>query len=208
MQVEKREIWSFFSGAMGLDLGLESAGLAPTLAVEIDPTFCRTIRTNRPTLDLIEGDVAQLSATALRVHRNYDGEVYLMAGGPPCQPFSSGGKRAALSDPRGNLIYEYFRLIGEVRPRYFVLENVANLTTAALRHRPIAERPGKHWSLKRYAGTLNRAEGDVRALDDDELSGSALRQIIPPASQLAGRTIGTDTMAGFADFTWSAMCWP
>lgn len=184
MQVEKREIWSFFSGAMGLDLGLESAGLAPTLAVEIDPTFCRTIRTNRPTLDLIEGDVAQLSATALRVHRNYDGEVYLMAGGPPCQPFSSGGKRAALSDPRGNLIYEYFRLIGEVRPRYFVLENVANLTTAALRHRPIAERPGKHWSLKRYAGTLNRAEGDVRALDDDELSGSALRQIICDATSL------------------------
>lgn len=182
---EKREIWSFFSGAMGLDLGLEAAGLAATLAVEIDPTFCRTIRANRPELDLVEDDVAELTGAALRKRRKFDGEVFLMAGGPPCQPFSSGGKRAALNDPRGNLIYEYFRLISEVRPRYFVLENVANLTTAALRHRPIAERPGKHWSLKRYAEpSLNRNDGDARALQEDELSGSALRQIIKDATGL------------------------
>lgn len=181
----RREIWSFFSGAMGLDLGLEAAKLAPTLAVEIDPVFCRTIRANRPELDLIEGDVSKLTAARLRQHRRFDGEVFLMAGGPPCQSFSSGGKRAALSDPRGNLIYEYFRLIADVRPRYFVLENVANLTTAALRHRPIAERPGKHWSLKRYTeGSTNRDDGDVHALEEDELSGSALRQIIKDATAL------------------------
>ena len=181
----QREVWSFFSGAMGLDLGLEEAGLLPTLAVEKDPVFCRTIRANRPGLDLIEGDVAAMTAPTLRRRRDFHGEVFLMAGGPPCQPFSSGGKRAALSDPRGNLIYEYFRLIAEVRPRYFVLENVANLTTAALRHRPIAERPGKHWSLKRYAeGSLNRDDGKVQALNKDELSGSALRQIIGDATSL------------------------
>lgn len=181
----RREVWSFFSGAMGMDLGLEAADLGPTLAVEIDPVFCRTIRANRPELDLVEGDVSMLNAAELRKHRRYNGEVFLMAGGPPCQPFSSGGKRAALSDPRGNLIYEYFRLIAEIRPRYFVLENVANLTTAALRHRPIAERPGKHWSLKRYSeGSTNRDDGDVRALDHDELSGSALRQIIQDATAL------------------------
>lgn len=178
------EIWSFFSGAMGLDLGLEGAGLAPTLAVEIDRTFCATIRANRPRLDLIEGDVSKLTGDALRERRCFHGEVFLLVGGPPCQPFSSGGKRAALNDPRGNLIYEYFRLISEVRPRYFVLENVANLTTAALRHRPIAERPGKHWSLKRYAGAVNREKDGVRALDEDELSGSALRQIVGDATAL------------------------
>ena len=182
---EHREVWSFFSGAMGLDLGLEAAGIAPTLAVEIDPKFCQTIRTNRPALDLIEGDVTRLNAEGLRAHRSFDGEVFLMAGGPPCQPFSSGGRRAALNDPRGNLIYEYFRLIGEVKPRYFVLENVANLTTAALRHRPINERPGKHWSLKRYANpTINKDDCDALALEDDELSGSALRQIIRDADAL------------------------
>ena len=181
---DRREVWSFFSGAMGLDLGLEAADVAPTLAVEIDPTFCRSIRANRPQLDLIEGDVSKLSAKNLRDRTEFDGEVFLVAGGPPCQPFSSGGKRAALSDPRGNLIYEYFRLIAEVRPRYFVLENVANLTTAALRHRPIAERPGKHWSLKQYSGSMNRDADGALALDADELSGSALRQIIKDATAL------------------------
>lgn len=175
---ERREIWSFFTGAMGLDLGLEQDGLDATLANEINPLFCKTIRLNRPTLDLIEGDVTDLTADKLRLRRKWDGEVYLMVGGPPCQPFSSGGKRAALSDPRGNLIYEYIRLVAEVRPRYFVLENVANLTTAALRHRPISERPGKRWNLRHYE-KRNVGEGDgASPLDADEMAGSALRQIL------------------------------
>lgn len=182
--MSSREIWSFFTGAMGLDLGLESVGLHPTLANEIDPRFCETIRTNRPELDLIEGDVSHLSAGMLRERRQFDGEVYLMVGGPPCQSFSSGGKRAGLNDPRGNLIYEYFRLISEVSPRFFVFENVANLTTAALQHRPIAERPGKHWSLKQYNGSLNREIDGAKPLTEDELSGSALRQIARDARAL------------------------
>jgi DNA (cytosine-5)-methyltransferase 1 len=169
---------------MGLDLGLESVGLHPTLANEIDPVFCRTIRANRPELNLIEGDISHLTAESLREVRGFGGEVFLIAGGPPCQSFSSGGKRAALNDPRGNLIYEYFRIIAEVKPRYFIFENVANLTTAALRHRPIAERPGKHWSLKKYAGSDNRAQDGALPLEQDELSGSALRQIITDAISL------------------------
>jgi DNA (cytosine-5)-methyltransferase 1 len=171
-----REVWSFFSGAMGLDLGLEAAGVAPTLAVELDPVCCSTIRLNRPGLTLLEADVRQLHEADLKRARRSAGDVFLMVGGPPCQSFSSGGKRAALSDPRGNLIYEYLRLVTEVRPRYFVLENVANLVTAAVRHRAIADRPGQQWSLKRYS-----AEGDPRAtltLDPDELSGTALRQLL------------------------------
>jgi DNA (cytosine-5)-methyltransferase 1 len=175
---ERKEIWSFFTGAMGLDLGLEQAGVGATLANEIDPLFCKTIRLNRPSLDLIEGDVSTLSEGDLRRRRKWDGEVYLMVGGPPCQPFSSGGRRAALSDPRGNLIYEYVRLIADVRPRYFVLENVANLTTATLRHRPIAERPGKHWSLKHYEKRNMAGEDGAKPLEPDELAGSALRQIL------------------------------
>src|SRR5260370_14869691 len=65
----EKEVWSFFSGAMGFDLGLEAAGLRPTLAVEIDPMCCETIRKNRPELSLLadeDGDVSKLSATDLR----------------------------------------------------------------------------------------------------------------------------------------------
>lgn len=182
--MSSREIWSFFTGAMGLDLGLASVGLHSTLANEIDSRFCDTIRVNRPNLDLVEGDVSELSGDILRERRQFDGEVYMMVGGPPCQSFSSGGKRAALNDPRGNLIYEYFRLISEVSPRYFVLENVANLTTAALKHRPIAERPGKHWSLKQYDGKLNREIDGIKPLSEEEMSGSALKQIASDARSL------------------------
>lgn len=175
------EIWSFFTGAMGLDLGLEKAGLKPTLAVEIDAVFCKTIRLNKPQLTLIEGDAATLSLARLkkaREIRKAKPDVFLMVGGPPCQSFSSGGKRAALSDPRGNLIYEYLRLIAEVRPRYFVLENVANLTTAALNHRPIHLRPGKHWSLKKYDTDWLAGDGEFAALTPEERSSSAIRQIL------------------------------
>ena len=181
----EREIWSFFSGAMGLDLGLEAAGLHPTLANDVDPRCCDTIRRNRPDLQLIDRSITDLTAGTLRRLRRMDGrEVYMMVGGPPCQSFSPGGKRTSLSDPRGNLIYEYLRLIREVLPRYFILENVANLTTAALRHRPIAERPGKHWSLKRYDTEWENGDGSAAPLADDEKSGSAIRQILRDVAQL------------------------
>lgn len=107
-----------------------------------------------------------------------------MVGGPPCQSFCSGGKRAGLSDPRGNLIYVYLKLINEVRPRFFILENVANIATAALRHRPIAQRPGKHWNLSIYNGKKGHGDDSAPAMESDELSGSAVRQIISDITEL------------------------
>ncbi len=178
------EIWSLFSGALGLDLGFEKADLPPTLAVELDGWCCKTIRRNRPRLQLLNANVSELDGVALRHARKYQDEVFLMIGGPPCQSFSPGGKRAGLSDPRGNLIYEYLRLIRDVRPQYFVLENVANLTTAALRHRKIEDRPGRHWSLKRYADPSFHANSPLPALEPDELSGSAIRQVLRDVATL------------------------
>lgn len=178
------EIWSFFTGAMGLDLGLEQGGFHVTLANEVDSRCCETIALNRPELQLVDESIETLTADSLRAARRFDGDVYMMVGGPPCQSFSSGGKRASLTDPRGNLIYEYLRLLREIRPRYFVFENVANLTTAALRHRPIARRPGKHWSLKRYDESAYGKEGDAPPLEPDELSGSAIRKILEDVKRL------------------------
>lgn len=175
----QREVWSLFSGAMGLDLGLESVGLPATLAVEIDRDCCNTIRTNRPELSVIEGSVSELSGDSLReVRGGFAGEVFMMVGGPPCQSFSPGGNRAGLSDSRGNLIYEYMRLISEVRPRYFVFENVANIVTAALRHRPIAERPGKNWNLSAYKVSNGAGDDGTAPLAVDEMAGSAIQQIL------------------------------
>ena len=178
------EVWSFFSGAMGLDLGLEQGGIVPTLANEIDPKCRETIQLNRPNLQLIQEGIEDLHADRVREARGFHGDVDLMVGGPPCQSFSSGGKRLSLTDPRGNLMYEYLRLIGEVRPRYFVLENVANITTAALRHRPIAERPGQHWSLKHYDNPMHIGRGDAPRLQPDEKSGSAIRKLLEDVQRL------------------------
>lgn len=171
------EIWSFFTGAAGLDLGLEQAGLHPTLAVEIDGDCCATLRHNRPKLDVWEADIAKIDPAQLSERRGHDGEVFLMVGGPPCQSFSSGGKRAALTDPRGNLIYTYLRLIDRVRPRYFILENVAQLVTAAVRHRPISQRPGKVWNLSSFHKSRSQGDDSVPPMEPDELSGSAIRQV-------------------------------
>lgn len=174
-------VWSFFSGAMGLDLGLEAAGWHPSLAVEIEPKFCETIRTNRPEIRVIESDVAALSGDKLKALTEVE-NVDIMVGGPPCQSFSTGGKRTALNDPRGNAIFEYLRLVSEVRPSIFVFENVANLVTAAIRHRPIAERPGKSWNLSSYSASqpslLEAVEGEPLPLAEDELSGSAIRYLL------------------------------
>lgn len=74
------EVWSFFSGAMGLDLGLEMAGVHPTLAVEIDSWCCTTVRRNRPSLMLVEGDVTKMSGAELCELRGCSGDVELMVG--------------------------------------------------------------------------------------------------------------------------------
>jgi DNA (cytosine-5)-methyltransferase 1 len=175
---------SLFSGAMGLDLGLEQAGIQTSLAVEIDEVCCATMRKNRPKLDVWEIDATKLDGKALLTRLGNPKEVFLMVGGPPCQSFCSGGKRAGLSDPRGNLIYVYLKLLQEIRPHYFVLENVANIITAALRHRPIDQRPGRQWNLSIYSRNKPKGDNSARPMSPDELSGSAIRQIIADVSEV------------------------
>jgi DNA (cytosine-5)-methyltransferase 1 len=169
---------------MGLDLGLEQSGIQTTLAIELDDLCCATIRKNRPSHDVWQTDISNINSKAILERHKNPHEVFLMVGGPPCQSFSPGGKRAALSDPRGNLIYIYLKLINEIRPRFFVLENVANITTAALRHRPIAERPGKKWNLSSYSGKTGKKDDSAVPMEPDELSGSAIRQIIRDVTDL------------------------
>ena len=95
---------SLFSGAMGLDIGLARAGFGTLAAVEIDRAARETIRLNAPPGLPVFGDVEQVSAqTLLSVAGLRRSEVALISGGPPCQPFSTAGRRAALNDPRGSL---------------------------------------------------------------------------------------------------------
>ncbi|MDR1265318.1 MAG: DNA cytosine methyltransferase [Propionibacteriaceae bacterium] len=117
-----------FAGAGGLSLGLEQAGFEVAAAVEHDPIHAAVHEYNFPNSTMFCRDVTALTGSAIR-----DGspigarEIELVAGGPPCQGFSLIGKRA-LDDPRNALLAQFARLVDELRPRYFLLENVAGLT--------------------------------------------------------------------------------
>lgn len=130
-------VLSFFSGAMGLDLGLEKAGFETILASEIEPAARKTIALNCPEIGLI-GDINNYSADEIRdyagIDKDYD--IDLVAGGPPCQAFSTAGKREGFNDERGNVFLTYIDRILELRPKYALIENVRGLLSAPLKHRP------------------------------------------------------------------------
>jgi DNA (cytosine-5)-methyltransferase 1 len=119
---------SLFSGAMGLDIGLERAGFNCVLANEIDPLAVETIRKNRPQIRVASETVENLTLARIRElsGKNVRG-IDLIAGGPPCQAFSVFGQRRGIEDGRGKLVFEFIRLIQEVEPRTFLLENVRGL---------------------------------------------------------------------------------
>jgi DNA (cytosine-5)-methyltransferase 1 len=112
-------IASFFSGAGGLDEGFREAGFTTVWANEIDRTASKTFELNHGI------SVERRSITAIRSHEIPIVEGFI--GGPPCQSWSAAGAKRGLSDPRGALFFDYVRMIGEVRPKFFVAENVQGL---------------------------------------------------------------------------------
>ncbi len=147
----KYKTLSLFSGGMGLDLGLEASGRFTTIAcIEKESSFCETIRTNQDAgrldkrLKVIEADISTLNPKDVlqELHIN-PSEIDVIVGGPPCQSFSTAGRRGTTQDPRGTLLWDFLRFVEYVRPKMFLMENVRGLLSAALKHRPIAERPNK-----------------------------------------------------------------
>lgn len=119
---------SFFSGALGLDLGMEAAGFAPLLYCENDRKCRMTIQAERPDAALV-GDINGYSAKDIleMAGLSEGARVDVMFGGPPCQAFSTAGARRAFDDERGNVFLKYLDLVAEIRPTYVVVENVRGL---------------------------------------------------------------------------------
>jgi DNA (cytosine-5)-methyltransferase 1 len=107
------------AGAGGQALGLEQAGFNHVALLEIDKHACATLRKNRPSWNVIEGDVKSFSA------KQFYG-VDLLAGGVPCPPFSVAGRQLGNNDDR-DLFPEALRLIEECSPKAVMLENVRGL---------------------------------------------------------------------------------
>ena len=120
-----------FSGCGGMSLGLEAAGFDIAASVEIDPIHSLVHHYNFPYGVTICQDISNLSSQDLLKSirdRGFDRDIDLIAGGPPCQGFSHMGKRQ-LGDPRNKLVFEYVRIVLEIKPKYFIFENVPGILT-------------------------------------------------------------------------------
>ena len=127
---------SLFSGGGGLDLGFSAAGFAVVCSSDIDPFSCKTLVINNHKKPFyahahsIAADIRKMSAARLLEKaglKEQKEQIDIVLGGPPCQAFSVFGQRKGTQDPRGNLVWEYLRIIREVKPRAFLFENVAGL---------------------------------------------------------------------------------
>jgi len=131
---------SFFSGAMGLDIGMRNGGIDAVLACEFNK-YCRmTIAKNNPNIALI-GDIEKYSSEEILAMANLPKEtkVDVIFGGPPCQAFSTAGNRKGFEDARGNVFLRYLQIVGEIKPTYVVIENVRGLLSAAYPYKESTE---------------------------------------------------------------------
>jgi len=177
-RVSKYNVVSLFSGAMGLDVGLERTNRFKLVAcVEKEPVFCETICKNitagrlSHSLRIFQGDISNidpldvLSALGLQ-----PGDVDLLTGGPPCQSFSTVGRRRTVQDPRGTLLWQFLRFVEALKPKFFLMENVRGLLSAGLKHRAIADRP----------------ENGGKPLRPEEEPGSVVRLFAEDLQKLSG----------------------
>ena len=131
---------SFFSGAMGLDIGMKNGGIDALLACEFNKACRMTIAKNKPEIGLI-GDITDFTAEEiLKMAKIPEGrKVDVIFGGPPCQAFSTAGNRKAFDDERGNVFLKYLSIISEIKPTYVVIENVRGLLSTPFKYKDIEE---------------------------------------------------------------------
>lgn len=119
---------SFFSGAMGLDIGMKNAGIETVLACEINNEARATILANDEEIGLI-GDIWECDEAKIREYGKIpkNKKIDIIFGGPPCQAFSTAGNRKGFEDARGDVFLKYLDIIEEIKPTYVVIENVRGL---------------------------------------------------------------------------------
>ena len=146
---------SFFTGAMGLDIGLKKAGIDVILACESEKFIRETIKLNNPKLKVLE-DINLYTPEQIKKAAGLkkNEKVDLIVGGPPCQAFSTAGKRLSINENRGVVFIKFLEVIKKLKPTYFVIENVRGLLSVPLKHVPHRKRKGKLKPREEKGGTL------------------------------------------------------
>lgn len=210
----KLNLISLFSGGGGLDIGLGAAGFETLFANDIIPQCCETLSHNLPSqATVVCEDVKKVSGQEILSSIKLK-SVDVLAGGPPCQAFSIFGQRKGRADPRGQMVYEYFRLLSQLKPKVFVFENVFGLLTVENGEvfNVVCEKladpvPELHYDIKVFR--LNAVDYGVPQFRDRVIiigsrTGKNVTAIPPvtfdtPAKgQLAYRTV-TDALRGLPD---------
>lgn len=126
----ERSTLSLFAGAGGCTLGFNRADFNVKLGVDLDTDAVSTYERNFPEIDAVEKDISETTSEWLLDRLNLEpGELDFLIGGPPCQGFSSAGN-GFWDDPRNQLLKHYIRLLEEIQPKWFLMENVEGLLTA------------------------------------------------------------------------------
>lgn len=115
------KVISLFSGCGGLDLGFERAGFEIPVANEYDSTIWPTFEANHPKTTLIKGDIRNIKES------DFPDDIDGIIGGPPCQSWSEAGALRGIEDARGQLFYDYIRILKEKQPKFFLAENVSGM---------------------------------------------------------------------------------
>lgn len=150
-----------FCGAGGLSTGLKKSGFRLCLGIDIDKTALKTYKCNLKRTKVLNEDIKKVTGekitelTGINKHDNF-----LLAGCPPCQGFSSLGKRDA-SDEKNELVYEYIRIINELEPTFILMENVPGMSTGVGKEifRKVVEKLEKNYHVE--YDTLNAADYGV-----------------------------------------------
>jgi DNA (cytosine-5)-methyltransferase 1 len=117
-----------FSGAGGLSCGLEWAGFQPLLANELVPQYAKTYQANHPNTEVITGDIRTVCELSLKQRLGIsEGEIDLVAGGPPCQGFSINAPIRTLDDARNHLFRDFLRIVSSIKPKAVLIENVPGI---------------------------------------------------------------------------------
>ena len=127
---KKLKYIDLFSGAGGFSLGFDNKGFQNVFSIDIEPSFCETYKYNFPDHQLIQKDICEFSNGEIKYLKEYE-DIDVIIGGPPCQGFSMAGNigRKFIDDPRNRLFKEFVRVVKVIKPKYFVMENVARLFT-------------------------------------------------------------------------------
>jgi DNA (cytosine-5)-methyltransferase 1 len=150
----KPTVISTFAGCGGSSLGYQMAGFHELLAVEWNQNAVDTFRLNFPDVPVYHGDIAKLTGEeCMRLAGIEKGQLDVLDGSPPCQGFSTAGKRK-FNDPRNTLFKEYSRLLSELRPKVFVMENVTGMVKGYMKQAYLQ-------IIKTLRGCGYKAKGEV-----------------------------------------------